>query len=211
MIISHNSERYKSKIHRNGAYWYSYEIVNRIIPEIKTDRNWVTINTGECVDHSIVFIHNNLDASLYDYLRPYKDLILVCGIPQTMKKVCHLGRPIYIPLSVDVGYVEQFKKETKTNEYAYVGRMNKRLRYAFPQGTDYLENMERDELLTKVADYKYVFAVGRCAIESMILGCEVVAYDVRFRDTDLWKIRDNLDVVPLLQNQLDMIDGRGKR
>ena len=63
MIVSHehpayvewwenaNSNRY------NGAYYYSVEIVENIIPNVKTSRSWVTVNMPhEAEDGSIVFI-----------------------------------------------------------------------------------------------------------------------------------------------------------
>ena len=105
MIISHNSPGYKKLNNAsrwNGAYYYSKEIVKNIIPRVHTTYNWVTINTNECADHSIVFIHNNLHPEHYDYLEQYKDLILVVGVPETLPKVAHLGKAIYLPLSVDV-------------------------------------------------------------------------------------------------------------
>ena len=39
-----------------------------------------------------------------------------------MPKLEYLGTPIYLPLSVDVEYVKQFRKDTKTKELAFVGR-----------------------------------------------------------------------------------------
>ena len=204
MIISHESKSYTSTEHKNGAYWYSYEIVNRIIPNIRTNRNWITINTFECMDNSIVFIHNNIRTDVYDFMRGYKDLILVCGIPETMEKVAHLGIPIYLPLSIDVEYVKQFRRY-KDKDYAYVGRRKKRLEYTFPEGIDYIESLPRDELLSEMARYKHIYAVGRTALEGKVLGCEVLPYDVRFRK-DIWKVRDNLEVIPILQKLIDTID-----
>ena len=88
-IIDHDNAVYRSKwinsgVHRwNGAFFYSKEITKYFIPNIKTDRNWVTVNIDRAMDHSIVFIHNNLHPERYDYLKQYKDLVLVCGIPET--------------------------------------------------------------------------------------------------------------------------------
>ena len=69
MIIDHNYPTYRKKRNsldygnqHNGAYYYSKEIVKNIIPNVKTDRNWVTVRATnlpkEIMDHSIVFIHN---------------------------------------------------------------------------------------------------------------------------------------------------------
>lgn len=206
MIINHNSKEYKAKHHENGAFYYSREICERIIPYIVTDRNWVTIRAGErCEDHSIVFIHNNNHPHLYDYLARYRDLVLVCGVPSTMHKVAHLGTPIYLPLSVDVEYVKKFKKE-KTRDTAYVGRREKRQAYLFSNDVEYIENLKRDELLSKMAEYREIFAVGRTAIEGKILGCEVLPFDKRYPNPDMWQVRDSSEVISMLQNQLDLID-----
>ena len=86
MIIDHNDRRYRDKWNLmegnkyNGAFYYSKEIVANIIPNVKTDRNWITVNVqGAGADHAIVFIHNNLHPENYDWLQTYgyKDLILV--------------------------------------------------------------------------------------------------------------------------------------
>ena len=68
MIIDHTDERYIKRrdsigLHRyNGAYYYSKEIVKNIIPNVKTDRHWITVKVpGEGFDHSILFVHDNVD------------------------------------------------------------------------------------------------------------------------------------------------------
>lgn len=215
MIIDHTHPEYIRKWQNaglnqfNGAYYYSQEIVENIIPNIETDRNWITVNVkGVGCDHAIMFIHNNLYASNYDWLRfyGYKDLVLVCGIPETVEKVSHLGKAIYLPISVDVDYVKQFRTE-KTKEAAFVGRPSKKKYGELPDGIDYLEGLPREELLKRMAEYKTVYAVGRCAIEAKILGCKLKAYDERFPKVSRWKVLDNMDAVKILQEQLDQIDG----
>lgn len=215
MIINHNHPEYRKKIsgpyHRkyNGAFYYSKEICKFIIPNVDTDRNWITVNIkGAGCDHAIVFIHNNLHPENYDWLADYNDLVLVCGVPETCAKVAHLGRAIYLPLSVDVKYVEQFKKVKKTKDTAYVGRYSKTKYGELPRGIDYLYGIKRQDLLPRMAQYKKVYAVGRCAIEAKILGCEVLPYDRRFPDVERWKIVDSLEAAKILQSKLDMIDGR---
>lgn len=214
MIIDHSHLRYQMKRPTygsgkwNGAYYYSKEIVENIIPLVATDRNWITINIPEYgYDHSIVFIHNNLKPELYDWLKTYHDLILVCGIPETCSKVAHLGTPICLPLSIDVEYVKQFTRE-KTQEVAFFGRHPKRAGISFPEETHFIENLPRPELLRRMGAYKKVYAVGRCALEAKVLGCEVLPYDPRFPDPSRWKVMDNKDAARLLQIQLDEIDGR---
>ena len=213
MIISHEHQAYKDKWamlgvggQNNGAYFYSQEIIKNIIPEIRTDRNWITVNIPPYgADHSIVFVHNNNNTNNYDWLKQYKDLILVCGVPDTCDKVRHLGKPIYLPLSVDVAEIEKHKKPKK-KMWAYVGRRKKRAYYNFLPHIDYIEDLPRDQLLDAMAEYRYIYAVGRCAIEAKVLGCKIFTYDERYPDPDLWQVLDNHDAAKILQDKLDIID-----
>jgi len=214
MIINHNTEAYRARWRKNernkfnGAFYYSQEICDIMIPLVKTDRNWVTVNVyGYAADHSIVFIHNNLHPEYYKHLERRNDLILVCGIPETMEKVAHLGTPIYLPLSVDVGYVEQFRLDSHPKEAAFVGRSIKRKGKEFPEPVDFIEGLSRSVLLSKMAKYKRVYGVGRVALEAKILGCEVCPYDPRFPDPDRWHVLDTRDAAVILQRKLDEIDG----
>lgn len=216
-VIDHNNRAFRSRwgvqnsgVKWNGAFYYSKEIVKNIIPNVKTDRQWLTVNTyspAEVEDGCIVFIHNNKHPENYDWLRGKKDLILVCGVKSTLKKVKHLGRPIYLPLSVDISYVEQFKVKDKTKEVAFVGRRSKQTEN-LPDGIDHLMNLPRTKLLPAMAPYKAVYAVGRCAIEAKILGCKVLSYDNRFPNPRIWKVLDNKEAAELLQKALDKIDGK---
>lgn len=212
MVISHESPLYLMKWNRaqenkyNGAYYYSIEIVENIIPKVRTRRNWVTINDkGQCKDHSIVFIHNNLNIRGYDWLKAYSDLILVCGIPETCPKVEHLGTPVYLPLSIDVAYVERFKAP-KTKDVAFVGRPRKREGKDIGDA-DLIEGVPREELLARMAEYERVYAVGRCALEAKVLGCEILPYDERFPDPSIWQVIDNADAAVMLQRLIDEVDG----
>lgn len=215
IIIDHTNRRYKIRREAsgenryNGAYYYSLEIVKNIIPRIKTDRNWITLNIpGEGTEHSIFFIHNNLKPERYEWIRQYgfKDMVLVCGIEETCEKVKHLGRPIYLPLSIDTNYVHKFKTE-KTKGAAFAGRLKKRDLGTLPRGIDYLHSMEREDLLRSMAPYKTIFSVGRTAIEARALGCEIMPYDKRFPDPSIWRVLDNRDAAKILQQKLDEIDG----
>lgn len=206
MIIGYNSKEYTPN-KQNGAYWYSYELVNNIIPHIKTDRPWVTVMVkGVCYDRAIFFIHNNLRPERYEWLEDYKELILVCGIPETVEKVQHLGTPIFLPLSIDTEYVKGFRAK-KTRDTAFAGRPAKKNLGSLPAGIDYLEGMSRFELLEKMARYKNIYAVGRTALEAKCLRCKILPYDNRFPDVKRWKVLDNKDVIPLLQAEIDRIDG----
>lgn len=201
----------------NGAYYYSQEIVNNIIPNVETDRSWMTVNIPRVgADHAVVFVHNNLDTTLYQWIKDtFNDVVMVCGVPETVEKIKAAGfeKAIYLPLSVDVKYVEQFKKDKKTKKIAFAGRPGKRsskYNVDLPDGIDYLEGMPRGELLRRMADYEKVYAVGRTAIEAKILGCEVLPYDPRYPDPDVWQIVDNSEAAAMLQVELDRIDGKAE-
>ena len=213
MIIDHNHEAYRRKWKSlgngkyNGAFYYSKEIVSNIIPNIDTTRNWVTLLVpNTCKDHSIVFVHNNVNMGLYDYLRDYKDLILVCGTQETADKLSKRlpHKTIYLPLSVDVEYVKQFIRP-KTKGIAYVGRMEKTKYMSIPPNIDYIHGLRRQDLLPAMAEYEKILAVGRTAIEGRVLGCKIINADKRYPNKE-WRILDNKDAAKILQDKLDKID-----
>lgn len=216
MIIDHNNLRYQ-RIRENagdnmynGAYYYSREIVKSIIPKVKTDRNWITVNVeGAGCSHAIVFIHNNLQPERYEWLYQYgfTDLILVCGLERTCEMVKHLGTPIYLPLSIDLEYMKKFMGIEKTKDTAYAGRKSKTNMGRLPDGIDYLCGMKRAQLLKHMAEYKNIYCVGRTAIEAKVLGCRVLPYDERFPDPNIWHIVDNSIAAEMLQRLIDEIDG----
>ena len=189
----------------NGAYYYAKEIQHNMVPLIDTDRDWVLLNNIGCTDGAIVFVHNNLHPENYDWLSEYDDLVLVCGIPETVPKVAHLGHAVYLPLSVDVAEVERFKLPKKTCDVAFFGRKSKG--QAVPQGVRYITGMERDFALHQVAQCRRVYAVGRCAIEARVLGCKILPYDPRFPNPRRWKVLDNKEAAEMLQEKLDAIGG----
>lgn len=210
MIIDHTHPIYQAAWDEtaqkyNGAYYYSIEIVKYFIPAIKTDRSWVTVNVpGIGADHAIVFIHNNKMAlKVYDWLRRYDDLILVCGIPETCEKVKEYGTPIYLPLSVNVDEVSQYRCE-KDRDTAFAGRRVKRAGVPL-EGIDFLENIPREQLLAEMAHYQKIYAVGRTAVEALVLGCEILPYDKRFPDPSIWKVVDTKDAINILQRELDNV------
>ena len=214
MIIDHDHQEYRRRWERagnnryNGAFFYSKEIVKNIIPRVKTDRNWITVNIPEYgCDHAIVFIHNNLHPEHYDWLRQYEHLVLVCGIPETVEKVAHLGNAIYLPLSIDVENVRMYARE-KTKKTAFVGRKAKRKGVELPADIDYIEGLPRTKLLPAMAEYEEVYAVGRTAIEAKALGCKILPYDPRFPDPYVWMVLDNRDAARMLQEELDKVDGK---
>ena len=214
-VIDHNHPKYKQRWRTcgmsryNGAYYYSREIVKYIIPNVETERNWVTIlQPGECLDHSIFFVHNNLRPDRYEFIKKFDDVILVCGVPETVEKVNHIAPAIYLPLSVKVDEIEKYKVDKKDRDTALVGRKNKIRNAVVPDGIDWLCDMEREKLLRNLAHYKKVYAVGRTAIEAKVLGCEVLPYDERYPDPSVWKVVDSLEAADMLQKALDEIDGK---
>lgn len=211
MIIDHTHPKWRNKQdglgkHKyNGAYYYSQEIVQNIIPHIKTKRNWVTVNVnGVCCDNAIVFIHSNINTErIYKWLERYENLVLVCGLPETVEKVKHFGTAFYLPLSIDTEYVKQFQTE-KDRLIAFAGRVSKDMN--IPAGVPKLQGIPREELLREMAHYRYIYAVGRTALEAKCLGCTILPYDTRFLDPERWQVIDNKDVIPRLQTMLDEID-----
>ena len=219
MIIDHTNPLYVKKRNAmsqdgkyNGAYYYSREIVKNIIPNVKTDRNWITIRLPEMTvhpDHSIIFIHNNRNPNYYSYLKNYKDCILVCSLPTTAENLRFFGTTIYLPLSVDVKQVEKYRVKEKTKDVAYAGRKLK-LSYfnnRVPKDVEVLSGMPQSKLLREMAKYKTIYASGRTAIQAKILGCEVLPHETNFPDSSFWKVIDNRESAKMLQKMLDEIDG----
>ena len=219
MILDHTEPNYVKKRNSltngnkfNGAYYYSREIVKNIIPHVKTDRNWVTVRLADTPipEHSIVFIHNNRNPNYYEFLRNYKDLILVCGLERTVENMQYFGKAIYLPLSIDVSYVKRFRVEEKTKEMAFAGRLikiSKMYHAPVPKECDILTNMSQHRLLQAMADYKKVYCTGRTALQAKVLGCEIGVHDPNFPDPRIWKVIDNRDAAKMLQDMLNEIDG----
>lgn len=220
IIIDHTSKEYQKHLKQsirynnqhNGARYYSEEIVSNIIPLIDTDRDWVTVNTPyPNSSHIIVFIHNNLKKKPYEWLKTCEDAVLVCGLKSTAEKFKDFGKTIYLPLSIDVEEVKKYRVEKKTKEFALIGRLNKFEDLDVPGTYDIIGNLPRDKFLREIAQYEYVYAVGRCALEAKVLGCEILPYDPRFPDPEIWKVIDNRKAAKILQKELNKIDGKKRR
>ena len=212
-VYSHESPLYTAKNRRNGAFYYSEELVKNIIPKVETERPWVTIKLGDfCVDHAIYFIHDNLKPQRYEFLRKYRDIVAVCGLEETCGKVCaYVENCIYLPLSVDIDFVMQFTRP-KDKLACYAGRKGKPgFETLDPNVVDMLCDLPRAQLLNEVARYRYCFAVGRAAIEATLLGCQILPYDPRFPAGTKWPIISNQEAAVMLQKKLDAIDKRRKR
>ena len=211
MIIDHTN-RFYTNIIPNGALIYSFNIVKNIIPRIKTKRNWVTIDCKQCVDDAIVFIHNNLDFERYEYLRKYKNLVLVASQPYTVEKLKELklgDHVIYVPLSVDLDETLKYKdpKPHARQGTCYAGRPDKPYTEGLKiQGVKFLSGLTHPDLLRQLNNYKYCYAVGITAIEAKIMGCTILPYDKRYPDTRVWKIISPQKAALILQRELNKID-----
>lgn len=198
----------------NGAYYYSKEIVENIIPLVKTDRPWDTLGMKGVgsLDHAIVFIHHNLNfGTTYKWLRKYKDLVLIASSWTTYANAQDAGhKVIFLPLSIDVDYVKKFKAD-KTKKACYAGnrwkfKTDDILKYV-PDGVDFPpKDLPREELLRFMAPYKQCYAIGRCAIEAKVLGCEIKVCDSRYPDPKFWRVLGNRDAAKRLQEELDKVD-----
>lgn len=200
----------------NGAYYYSREIEDNIIPLVKTNRPWDTLGMKGVgsYDRAVVFIHHCLDWDrVYKWLERYQDLVLVVSTYPSLEWAKSKGyKVIFLPLSIDVEYVKQFRTK-KTKDACYAGN-----RWAFkreqedqhiPDGVDFQPaNLEREDLLRFMAPYRKCYAIGRCALEAMVLGCKIMPFLMdRYPDPKYWKILDNRDAAKILQRELDKIDG----
>ena len=195
---------------KNGAVYYSQEIVKNIIPRVKTNRPWVTVNSPFlCEDHAIVFMHGNFQPQGYDWFMGYRDIVMVAAFPHIAEwlKKRHHKQVIVVPLSIDLKEIEKYKTK-KTKEVAFAGRPAKRKIGKIPEGVDLLEGLEREELLARMAQYRKIYAVGRCALEAKALGAEILPYDPRYPDPSIWRVVDNCEAAGILQKGLDEIDGR---
>ena len=68
------------------------------------------------------------------------------------------------------------------------------------------QNIPREELLKWIAPYKKCYAIGRCAIEAKVLGCEILPFYDPFPDPEFWQVIDNKEAAKMLQAELDKID-----
>lgn len=180
------------------------------MPNIKTDRNWVLINAEHmCEDHSIVFIHNNAHPERYEWLRPFKDLVLVCSTIKTLNTMIEMfpkQHSIFIPLSIDVDYVKQFKAKRKTKNTCYYGRLEKcPEKIMNDDSITKLGDGDRESLLKELSKFKTVYAIGRCALEGLALGCKVIPHEGEYENAK-FTLTDNKEVIPTLQRLLNEID-----
>jgi hypothetical protein len=218
MIIDHSHPEYEAIRKKcgngkyNGCYYYSQEIVKNIIPNVKTWRDWNTVGReldGMC-DHMIVFLHDNSTPWNYQWLKKYKDLVLVCSSEYTLNSVIYSGHTLLLPMSIDTEYVKQFRTQ-KTKDTCFVGNVWVRRSLtnpsAIPDNVDFFSSFPRERLLKEVAKYKRAFAIDRCAQEAIALGCELLPLETRYGCDNIGRLLDNRDAAQILQKELDKIDG----
>ena len=216
-VISHKDEAYKwrrmmlGENAYNGAYYYSQELTDYIIPNVKTDRSWITINYGAGCDHSVLIVHDNvMFERTYDYMRKYDDVIYVVSLPDMIERAEKFGRVIYLPMSVDVEYVKTFRRK-KDRDTAFCGRTEWMRRSSHDGGgisdtADVISGLPRTQFLQEMARYRNVYAVCRVAIEAKVLGCNVLPMHPRFPNPDIFEVIDNSEAAMMLQTELDKID-----
>lgn len=221
VITSVNNPNYKAlrricgnRGTHNGAYYYSMEIEKNIAPLIETDRPIDTLGMRAVgsANHAIVFLHHNVNHDrVYKWLKKYDDLVLVVSSWATYAWAQQAGyKVIYLPLSIDVSYVEKFST-AKTKKACYAGNKwafkLKDIRELVPKDVDFPPaNLERDELLKFIAPYKKCYAIGRCALEAKVLGCKLGVCDSRYPKTSYWEVIDNKEAAKKLQHELDQLD-----
>ena len=217
MIIDHNHPEYIERRRKlgkgkyNGCYYYSKEIVDNIIPLVKTKRDWNTIgrDVEGMHDGMIVFLHDNSTPWNYAWLKNYKDLILVCSSEYTRDSVIYSGKTIMLPMSVDTEYVKKFRVKEKTKDTCFVGNtwVRANINSTIPGKVDFFSSLPREKLLKELAKYKRAYAIDRCAIEAKVLGCELLELDTRYGVDNIGQVLDNRDAAKILQKELDKIDG----
>lgn len=188
----------------NGAHYYAKEIEDLILPHIEADVFIVT--TGGTVQpkkvpDGCVFVchHNVMPVEVYEKFLD-RGILWVCSKPSTVEKLEEVGeKAVYIPLSIDTQYVENFKTK-KTKDIAFVGNFwNFKEKYleSLPLNVHHVGGLSRERLLKEMAKYRRVIAEGRCNMEAQVLGCEVELpdYDNPKIDVIPRKVLDSRDAI----------------
>lgn len=199
----------------NGCYYYSKEIVENIIPNVKTKRDWNTVGREleGMHDGMIVFLHDNSTPWHYYWLKNYNDLVLVCSSEFTAESVKFSGHVVLLPMSIDTEYVKKFRAK-KTKGTCFVGNVwvknNIRALPAelrVPGKVDSFSSLPRTKLLKELAKYRRAYAIDRCAQEAKVLGCELLPLLTRYSVDNVGEVLDSRDAAKILQRELNKIDG----
>lgn len=222
MNITHESPEYKKlwdklgKSKYNGCWYYSQEIVKNIIPNVQTKREWNTVGRDfkGMHDGMIVFLHDNATPWHYKWLQNYNDLVLVCSSQYTADSVKYWGETIILPMSIDVEYVKQFSVPEKTKDTCFVGNewVKQNIRSVTYQpdildNVDVLSSLPREKLLRELAKYAKAYAIDRCALEALTLGCELLNVECTYGCDKVDRVIDNREAAQMLQEKLNKIDG----
>jgi hypothetical protein len=194
----------------NGAYFYSKEIEDNILPRIDADLFVVTVGASiyqpdDIPDGAVVVCHENRTPAInYNHLFR-KGILWVCSKQSTADTMRSYGeKAAYVPLSIDTEYVRTFAAE-KTKEVAFVGnKWGFKADYLanLPSDIDQLSDLPREDLLREMAKYKRVIAEGRCLMEAQVLGAEGEVPKYKNLEAVFVKPLDNRDAIPYWQEAL---------
>lgn len=201
-----------------GAKTYSIDLVNYQIPhwrEVLGEDDLVatcpllgnTRTTGH-YNNVIQYLHtyrysrpvHQLMNNIAKYRFTYNKLIFITAYKAFRNELLQAGlNAVYIPMSIDVPYVEQFKQpKAGHDKFIYFGNVVGQKTAPYLQLQKHMRNksraldvlsfcklnygpdLEREEVLRTVSTYKYGFGVGRCAQEMMTLGVKPVVYGAKF-------------------------------
>lgn len=197
----------------NGAYYYSQDIENYIIPNIKTDRPINLIGTLACggEDSMVVFVHHYLNVrEKYSWLRRYNDIIIVSSDYDADKELLRYGRVIHLPLSVNVSEIAKHRKKP-TQKACFYGNQwgfrRKEISELVPPEVPRFGEMPREVAWDVVSDYADCYAIGLCAMEAQVLGCHIKTSRYRYPEPEKsFPILDCECAAKLLQEALDMLE-----
>lgn len=219
VFVDHNHPNYVAKRNMlgsgkfNGAYYYSQDIENYILPLIKTDRPVNTIGIKDCggTDRMIVFVHHYLHPEKYAWLKKFKDVIIVSSDLEANKVLKNFGTVIHLPLSVNTEEIAKHKVKKKTQDACYYGNQwafkQKELKELVPPEVHRFGEMPRERAWDVIAKYKRCYAIGLCAIEAQVLGCKLEMSRYRYPDPEkAFPVFDCKDAAKMLQKELDKID-----
>ncbi len=204
-----------------GSYFYALEIENNILPELKNiDLTIITtgaslFRTGEIRRNTVVVCHDNRN-TLKSYSKFLgKNCLWICSKESTAATLRAVDEnAVYIPLSIDVEYVKQFRT-AKTKDIAFVGNawgFKRNYLASLPSNIDQLSGMGREQLLNAMAQYKRVIAEGRCLMEAQVLGAqtEVPQYEDGIESVYVEAL-DNRETIPYWRLALETFADIQKR
>lgn len=222
VILGTNTERFRTW-HKtqgaegmNGAYWYSKEIEDIILPELDSDAVVVTVaaslyGPNDIPSGSVIVCHDNryTEQSYGNHFG--NNHLWICSKESTVKTLKGYGEnAVYVPLSIDTRYVKKFITD-KTKDTAYVGNpwgFKKEYLESLPPNIKQLGGMERDVLLRKMAEYKNVIAEGRCLMEAQVLGAKTSVPEYKEHEAVFVKALDSLAAVKHWQKAFKKVPKR---